>query len=256
MGATRFPDEVDDYLKQELKSRATMGPFLIPPFLSRIGISPISTRAKKDSDKRRIILDLSFPEGSSVNNGINKDWYCGEKIELKYPTIDTLAKRVLELKQNGKVLLWKRDLSKYFRQIPGCPLDYSLIGMRWGGYLFFDRMMPMGLRSAAYVAQRVSSSIVYIHKRMDFWSTNYLDDFGSAENEDKAWSSFTAMERILRDLGVEEASNKAVAPCTRMDFLGNMLDTEKCTIEVSQERMNQLTEELQTWLEHEKCTKK
>ena len=210
LGATQFPQSVNEYLSTEINARATMGPFTIPPFLQCIGISPISTRPKKESGKRRIILDLSFPPGGSVNDSIEKNWYCGEEVKLKYPMIDTLASRILELKKDGKVLLWKCDLSCYFRQVPICPCDYSLIGMRWHNLLFFNRMMLMGLRSAAYVCQRITSAIVHIHRKMLYWSINYLSDFGSAEKEKEAWSSFSVMGTLLSNLGVEEAVAKAI----------------------------------------------
>ena len=218
-----------------------MGPFTIPPFVNRIGISPLSTRPKCESMERRIILDLSFLPGHSVNDGINKDFYCGTPIKLTYPTIDTLAKRIWEL---GPCLIWKKDLQRYFRQIPLCPLDYSLIGMRWKNLLYFDKFMLVGLRSAAYVAQRISSAIVHVHRNMGHWSTNYIDDFGGCDKPETAWHSFNAMDRLLKNLGVQESKEKMVRPCTRMEFLGNTVDTENRTIEVSKERKNELQAEL------------
>ena len=161
-GATLFPEAIDEYIDNEIRLGATMGPFAIPPFISRIGISPLSSRPKKDSKKCRIIMDLSFPFGNSVNDGISKTKYYGKAINLKYPTIDTLAKRVAEL--GGGCLLWKKDLLRYCRQVPLCPRDYSLIGFRWKGAIFFDKVMPMGLQSAAYVCQRITDAIVYVHR--------------------------------------------------------------------------------------------
>ena len=137
--------------ESELELGAMIGPYKIPPFISRIGISPLSTRPKTDFTKRQIILDLSYPLGRSVNDGISKYDYCGLPIRLSYPTIDTLAKRIVSLGRN--CLLWKRDLRRAFHQLILCPRDYSLIGMRWRGYLFFDKVMPMGLRSAAFCCQ-------------------------------------------------------------------------------------------------------
>ena len=154
MGAMLFPQCIDAYFEKEIQLGATMGLFTIPPFLNRIGISPLSSHPKRETVQRRIILDLSFPFGNSVNDGIDKDYYCGQKVKLVYPSVDTLAERIVQLKQkhNGTVLLYKRDLSRYFRQVPLCPMDYSLIGMRWRNFLFFDKFMPMGLRSACFVA--------------------------------------------------------------------------------------------------------
>ena len=83
LGATRFPEHIDRYLNEEINLGATIGPFRIPPFFGRIGVSPLSSRPKKDSD-RRIILDLSYLFGNSVNDGnsqIHILW-AGDKADL------------------------------------------------------------------------------------------------------------------------------------------------------------------------------
>ena len=187
-GANLFPQHVDDYLKTEIQLGATIGPFKVPPFLHRIGVSPLSSRPKKGTDKCRIILNLSFPPGTSVNDGISKYWYCNTEIKLTYPTIDTLARRIAHLGVDCRI--WKKDLWRYFRQVPLCPRDFSLIGYRWRNFLYFDKMMNLGLRSATYVCQRVLNSIVYAHLGLGFWSINCLDDFGSAEKGGRCNSQF------------------------------------------------------------------
>ena len=47
LGATRFPQDVDRYIEKEIRLGATMGPFNIPPFISRIGVSPLSMRPQE-----------------------------------------------------------------------------------------------------------------------------------------------------------------------------------------------------------------
>ena len=254
MGANKYPQQVDEYFLKEVQMGSTMGPFKIPPFLNRIGISPISTRQKKDSMDRRVILDLSWPRGESVNDGIPKDQYCGESISLKYPTVDTLTKRVYDLGKN--CLLWKKDLKRAFRLIYLCPMEYSMIGMRWRNLFFFDKVMPMGLRSAAYVCQRITNAISFIHRNMGYWSINYLDDFGSAEPAEIAWNSYHAMGKILCSIGAKEAEQKSFPPCTRIEFLGNIVDSEKMTLEVTADRKTQLTEELKLWRSRKTATKR
>ena len=55
------------YITKELDKKAVMGPYQKIPFqhTSTVGISPLSTRPKKDFSERRVILDLSFPMGTS-----------------------------------------------------------------------------------------------------------------------------------------------------------------------------------------------
>ena len=76
-GAIEFPECVDDYLEKEIDLGATFGPFKDIPFESRFGVSPLNSRPKRDSIKRRFILDLSFPRGHGYNDGIPRDTYLG-----------------------------------------------------------------------------------------------------------------------------------------------------------------------------------
>ena len=125
-----FPEDIDNYIKSELRLGAMMGQFKIPPFITNIGISPISSRPKKDSNERCIILDLSWPPGWLVNDGIDKNQYCRTPIQLTYLTIDMLAKCIFDLRKQGEVRMWKKDLKRVFRLIPLCPKDYSLTWVR------------------------------------------------------------------------------------------------------------------------------
>ena len=255
-GAMEFPTIIDEYIINEINHGSTLGPFKLPPFTKRIGILPLSTRPKRNSNKRRVIMDLSFPLGHSVNDGISKFHYCGQEICLTYPTIDTLARRIVELGGQEEVRIWKKDMVRAFRQIPLCPMDYSLIGFRWRNLLFFDKVVPMGLRLAAYICQRVTSAIVNAHRQLGYWSINYLDDFGGAEKYQDAWASYNLFWKILNAIGVQEAEEKSVPPTTHMEFLGNTVDTVKQTLEVSEDRKDELMYILNEWTSKEWFTKK
>ena len=91
LGATRYSEHIDEYLKTKIEIRATIGPFTILLFFRRIGISPLLSRPKRGSDSRRVILDISFPFGQSVSDGK----YCGDDIKLMYPTINKLVECIM-----------------------------------------------------------------------------------------------------------------------------------------------------------------
>ena len=76
-GATEHLQQLKKYIRKEKKYGAVMGPFNKIPFRGKVGISPLSTRPKKGTEDRGVILDLSFPLGGSVNDGIPKDTYLG-----------------------------------------------------------------------------------------------------------------------------------------------------------------------------------
>ena len=76
-GATQFPEQMTKYIQKEITYDVVMGPYNKIPFEDNVGISRLSTRPKRDSEERRVILDLSFPIGNAVNDGIPKDTYLG-----------------------------------------------------------------------------------------------------------------------------------------------------------------------------------
>ena len=84
-GATDHVEALNQYIAKEQSKGAVKGPFNRIPFQSKVGISPLSTRPKKGSQERRVILDLSFPIGNSINDGILKDNYLGFSAKLKFP---------------------------------------------------------------------------------------------------------------------------------------------------------------------------
>lgn len=105
----------------------------------------------------------------------------------------------------------------------------------------------MGLRSGAFLCQRVTNAVRYIANRKGLQVVNYLDDFAGAESWELADQAFEELGSLLRECGLEESPNKACRPSCRMLFLGILCDTESLTLEVSQERIKELRELLGEW---------
>ena len=111
--------DVRNYFNKEIANNAVLGPFLNNPFTNDAYWSPLNTQDKKDGTEKRIIVNMSFPKGNSINDGIRKDCYLDKQISLKYPTVDKLVEIV---KRKGKgCMLFKQDLCRFYRQIPVCP---------------------------------------------------------------------------------------------------------------------------------------
>ena len=62
---------------------------------------------------------------------------------MTYPNIDDLV-GILKNKGRGS-LMFKKDLKRAYRQFPICPGDLHLVGFKWNGYLFADRVLPIGV---------------------------------------------------------------------------------------------------------------
>ena len=101
--ANDFPNDIEAYLNEELSYGALLGPF----------------------DRRRVIVDLSWPQGVSVNAGIDKSTYLTSNFDLTFPTVDDITS---ELKRLGRgALLYKVDVSRAFRHVKVDPGDYDLL---------------------------------------------------------------------------------------------------------------------------------
>ena len=67
--------------------------------------------------------------------------------------------------------MFKINLSRYFRQIPLNPGDYSLIRYVIDRKIYFNKVLPMGLRSAPYITQRITNAIAFIYRQLQILHT-------------------------------------------------------------------------------------
>ena len=139
---------VKEYLAKECAEGRVLGPFNMDQFplsqISRFGVIP-----KGSTGKWRLILDLSSPEGSSVNDGINPEW-----CSMSYVPVEDAAKIITRLGRHTQ--LAKVDIKSAYRIIPIHPEDRLLLGMQWENKLYIDAALPLGLRSAPRIFSAVA----------------------------------------------------------------------------------------------------
>lgn len=251
-GATEYPTEINNYLHKECKTESILGPFKNNPFSGPLIVSPLNSVPKKDSSERRIILDLSFPKGNSINNYIDKDEYLGEKAEIYFPKVDDFA-NLIRVKGQG-CLMFKKDLRKAYRQISIDPCDYNLVSFVWGKHIFCDSVLSMGLRSAAFICQRVTNAISFIMLKIGIAILNYLDDLAGAEQKEKAIFAYNCLGSVLEKCGFEESKDKACPPNEIMIFLGVLFNSITMTMEVTPDRLMEIKLLVKQWLTKDKAT--
>ena len=241
------PEAVNNYIVKELQEGAMIGPFLTSPFPQHcMGISPMSTREKKDSTKRRIIVDLSWPpQGDSVNSRIPKDTFMGNPMHLRYPTVDRLCQRANQL--GPRALGWKKDVSRAFRQVPLDPICWSLFGIIWYNMLFFDTATVMGCRSAPYTMQSITNVIRHIMRNIQYIIFNYVDDFMGIDLPHPAQQGYVTLGNLLRDLGLQEVQDKVIPPTHVIEFLGILYDLVRMIISVLEDKIKKIKLILTEW---------
>ena len=143
--ALAFPKDVEAYIEEEQKFGAIHGPFKNPPF-DNFYTSPCMTRGKPGAPHRRVIIDLSFPQGEAVNSDIDKNQYLGTEFVLTLPSIDLITSKVRKLGKGS--LLYKIDISRAFHHVKIDPRDYFLLGLKHHNY-HLDTCLAFGYRNGS-----------------------------------------------------------------------------------------------------------
>ena len=123
----------------------------IDTHINRVGVIP----KPHQPGKWQLIVDLSYPEGGSVNAGIDPN-LCS----LTHKSVDD-AVRIITRKGRG-TLLAKLDLESTYRIVPLHPDDRHLLGMEWEESLYIDTALPFGLRSAPKIFDALADALLWI----------------------------------------------------------------------------------------------
>ena len=258
--STQYYTYMDAFLSTGLERCELAGLSQVPPF-SQVHVSPLMTAIKKP-DSRRAVFDATFGD-LSLNNGTPSDHYLGQPFTYAYPRIEDFKRFVLECGQG--CYIWKRDLSRYFLQIPLCPSDYPLVCFVWRRFMFFFTSLMFGLKHSGLQGQKVTTAVTWRHRRMGLdtaWerlynSLNYSDDIGGCETTlERATMSYEALATLLEDLGLTESKSKAHPPSTSMPYLGVQFDTMSMLMSIPAEKVAEVREEVSLWERRTTATKK
>ena len=243
LSAYSHPDVINQYLEEELRTGNMAGPYHKPPYesyqINRFGVIP------KPNNKWRLIIDLSFPNGFSVNDGISR-----ENFAVSYVGLTAAIEKIL--KYGKSCLMAKFDLKRAYRLLAIKPEERCLLIVKWNGFYYVDLCLPFGLRSAPRIFTRFSDILEWIlkyHGQIDDIQHS-LDDFficgppGSSLCYEKLQKAF----EICNDLGVEIEHSKTAGPSTSILFLGLTIDTEKMEISIPDSKLSKICILIEEWI--------
>ena len=204
--ASEKPEVIRDYIGKKLKKGNISGPWLreiLPQLITnRFGVIP------KSNGKWRFIIDLSYPDGGSVNEGIDKSL-----TGMVYSSVVDVAQVLL---QWGKgALLAKVDVDSAYRIIPVHPEDHMLLGMSWEDKVYVDKQLPFGLASAPVIFNAYADEVEWVvWKEGVSHMLHYLDDFLVMGHPDcgECQSALSTVMRVCKDLGVPLAEENCKGP--------------------------------------------
>ena len=140
--------------------------------INNLHVSPFMTWDKSSSVNRRVIIDLSWPLGHSVNLGVGSDCYLGTEFILTYPSIDNITNEVLKLGKGCEI--FKIDINRAFCHVPIDPGDLDLLGLYWEDY-FLNQSLPFWLKHGSSIFQRLSDAVRFIMSQEGHSIWNYIE---------------------------------------------------------------------------------
>ena len=243
---------VDQYLATEVREKRIAGPFpsgTIPAtHISRFGVIPKAHQ----SNKWRLIVDLSHPQGKSVNNGISK-----ELCSMTYITIDDAAQRIMGLGRG--TLMAKIDIKSAFHLIPVHPADRHLLAMAWRDVVYIDTCLPFSLRSAPKIFNILADLLEWILKHLGVtFVLHYLDDFLTMGSPDtsECHHNLQLLIEVCQMLGIPLAIAKVEGPTTVLEFLGILLDTTRMEARLPENKLVWVQTTVREWISKKKATKR
>ena len=238
--AIQYPDAVNDYLHREIALGAIVGP-VDDITCKNYHCSPLLSRPK-DSDKRRIILNLSHPYGNSVNDNVPRDTFDGHPFSLKFPSIDNIVQHIIALKDQDPVL-YKIGVARAFRNIRVDPVDTVKLGIHWQDQYFLDLSVAFGWAHGSATFQHVSDVIVHLMRRKGYGLVAYIDDYVGIAPAKDAQAQFDYLSALLTRLGLPMNPDKRVPPSKVLTCLGIQVDIVNSSLSIDQAKLEAIHNE-------------
>ncbi|PIL25565.1 hypothetical protein GSI_12373 [Ganoderma sinense ZZ0214-1] len=227
------------------------GPFTAPP-LTPFRSSPLGVVSRpRNPAKLRVINHLSWPQGSSVNDGIPDS-----ESSIIYEPFDSA---VAEIRRLGRgTLLAKLDLKDAFRHIPVRQADWHLLGCTWAGQLYYSVVLVFGIKSAPYIFNLFAEGLHWIIQRhipasLRHYLDDYLPIFPPATALPRANAAVKWIMALGEELGLEFQGVKTIFPTLCLDFLGLDLDTDAMEARLPADKLTWLGELLSDWASRHTC---
>ncbi len=237
-------DKVDQKINESLSLGRLVGPWSSPPCLEYV--------CSSGGSKIRLIHDLSYPPGKSVNDHINP-----EDFRLHYKSIDDAVGMCLSFDE--PCFLAKSDLQSAFSHVFVQPRFWHLLGFKWREKFYASAVLPFGLRSSPALFEKFARALEYmsIRRGASIRTLHYLDDSITAGS--CAWECKQSIDVIMDTAlkaGFDLQPEKCTNPSQVIEFLGIQINTVEQTLSITNERLQEITLLLDQWIGKKRCTKR
>jgi hypothetical protein len=247
------PDFISGYIAGEVESGCYSQGFypskleqLIGPFHT----SPIGLVPKLNSNKFRMIQDLSFPRNDphspSVNSNINSN---------EFPTIwgmfNSMAKLILSLPDGCLAAMF--NISAAYHITPVNPSQQSSLCVFWNGKVYVDRAIMFGLSSSARVFGSIANMLVAIYQVAGFGPLRkWVDDFFVIRLLHHSWTEQEFISLTV-DIGVPWSLEKLRPLALTQRCIGFDWDLVSRSVSLLVDRLVAVRQHLSVWQHQSSC---
>ena len=242
-----MPGIVQEHIDEELLAGRIAGPFKEPPF-KFFQCSPIGLVPKKNGGFR-LIQHLSFPQGSSVNDQIGREW-----ATASYATIEDAIDLVTATCKHA--FMAKTDVKSAFRTVPLHPSVRYLFVFHWNENFYVDLTLPMGCSSSCFIFETLSTAVEWVAlTKFSIPMVHILDDFFLASVSQQVGShQLKFFFNLCEDIGLPMAPEKTFNPSNVLSFVGYEIDTIQEQVRLPIDKVKKCCEEIQAVCHRNKIT--
>jgi len=240
--------QVTDAVACWIRDKYVRGPVKEEDVPASAKINGILTRQKPNGSVR-VILNLSAPEGGSVNEGIDIEDYPAK--------MSSTAAWLAVLNKAGKdCWIAKTDWSDAYKHVAVNGKDLDLQWFEWGGRYFQELCLIFGCASSAGIYDAVAKTVLDLVCRLAEFPTamvcQHLDDIVAAApaQSEKLHEFVTAYQKVAESIGVKLAPtddpDKAFLPCKKGVIFGVEYDTTKWSWRIPEAKLAAITNAILT----------
>lgn len=169
------------------------------------------SRPKRDTEARRVIADLSYPDDNSIDAYILRNAVWGQTRDHTLPTVAQFMDKVREYGHNAYMATV--DIARAYKNFRSDPLDWPLLCARWSDSYYCDITLPFGSRASSYHMQSVARAITEVLELEGIYSKVYMDDLIIlAKDKNIATKHYEHVIELLTMLGLPVAMDKLQPP--------------------------------------------
>ena len=168
--AIHFPNAIAEYIAKEKDCGAMLGS-VDKVNSPHYHCSPNLTKSK-DDNKRRVIVNLSYPPGQSLNDQVTRSRLDNRPFTL--PKIEDIIDHILITEDP---ILFKIDVAHALRNLRAEPVDAVKLVIFWADKRYIDPTIAFGWASGTSAFQMVADAISFIMAKENCKFFAYVDDF-------------------------------------------------------------------------------